>query len=143
MANKTQDNLPAYLFHQGTNYFAYKYLGLHFIGQTAVFRVWAPNADRVTLCGDFNLWNRDSHPLSRETDMGIWVIKLPSKDVPIGSTYKYAITKDGKTVLKADPYAFHSQTLEKTATVVSRLPSHKWEDAYWLTHRKKTIKVSV
>lgn len=142
MAGNKTNNLPAYLFHQGTNYFAYKYLGLHFIGQTAVFRVWAPNADKVTLCGDFNLWNRESHPLTRETDMGVWVIKLPSKDIPIGSTYKYAITKDGKTVLKADPYAFQSQTLEKTATVVARLPAHKWQDAYWLTHRKKTVKVS-
>lgn len=142
MTSNKKDNLPAYLFHQGTNYFAYKYLGLHFVGQTAVLRVWAPNADSVCLCGDFNNWNKESHPLSKETEMGVWVIKLPSKEFPLGSTYKYAITKNKKTVLKADPYAFQSQALEHTATVVSRLPTYKWEDAYWLTHRKKTMKVS-
>jgi 1,4-alpha-glucan branching enzyme len=142
MSDKQIENIPAYLFHQGTNYYAYKYLGLHFFGKTAIFRVWAPNADKVTLCGDFNSWNKDSYPLSKETDMGVWVIKLPAKDVPIGSTYKYAITNNGKTVLKADPYAIKSQTLDKTATVVSRFPRYEWGDGKWFTYRKKTIKIT-
>ena len=135
-------SLPAYLFHQGTNYFAYRYLGLHFIGKTAVFRVWAPNADKVCLCGDFNGWNRETFPFTRETDMGVWSIKLPADSVPLGSTYKFAVTSRGKTVLKADPYAFQSETLEKTASVVTRIPDYDWKDAKWLTHRKKTVKVS-
>lgn len=142
MNNKKTGELPAYLFHQGTNYFAYKYLGLHFVGQSAVFKVWAPNADSVALCGDFNGWNLSSHPLQRETEMGVWCIRLPAKELPIGSTYKYAITKNGNTVLKADPYAFESQTLEKTASVITKFPKHDWEDAKWLSHRKKNIKVT-
>ena len=142
LATKKTGDLPAYLFHQGTNYFAYKYLGLHFVGQAAIFRVWAPNADTVTLCGDFNLWNRESHPLQKETPMGVWSIKLPAKELPLGSTYKYAITKDGKTVLKADPYATHSQTLEKTASVISKFPKYEWKDAGWFAHRRKDIRVN-
>ena len=142
MVSKNEGNLPAFLFHQGTNYFAYKYLGLHFVGKTAVLRVWAPNADKVFLCGDFNLWNRESHPLTKETEMGIWVIKLPREQLPLGSTYKFAIERQGKTVLKSDPYALSSETLDKTASVVASLPSYKWGDARWLTHRKKTIKVT-
>ena len=142
MNTKKTGELPAYLFHQGTNYFAYKYLGLHFVGQSAVFRVWAPNADSVALCGDFNGWNTSSHPLQRETEMGVWCIRLPAKEISIGSTYKYAITKNGNTVLKADPYAFESQTLDKTASVITKLPKHDWEDARWLSHRKKSIKVT-
>lgn len=142
MSDRKNDNLPAYLFHQGTNYRAYKYLGLHFIGNTAIFRVWAPNADSVALCGDFNAWSRDSHPMTRETDMGVWIIKLPSKDVPLGSTYKYAVTKNGNTVLKSDPYAFKSQTLEKNATVVSKLPAYEWGDNRWFTYRKRNFKIT-
>ena len=142
LATKKTGDLPAYLFHQGTNYFAYKYLGLHFIGQTAVFRVWAPNADSVTLCGDFNNWNTQSHPLFKETDMGVWCIKLPAKDVPLGTTYKYAITNNGKTVLKADPYATHSQTLNQTASYVAKFPKYTWNDASWFAHRKRTIKIT-
>ena len=142
MAINNTSELPAYLFHQGTNYFAYKYLGLHFVGQTAIFRVWAPNADSVTLCGDFNGWDKTSHPLSKETNMGVWCIKLPAKTLKLGSTYKYAITNNGKTVLKADPYATHSQTLEKTASVIAKFPRHEWKDAGWFAHRRKDIRVN-
>ena len=141
MAKTSSSDLPAYLFHQGTNYFAYKYLGLHFVGQTAVFRVWAPNADSVALCGDFNNWNQESHPMVKETNMGVWSIKLPASALQLGSTYKYAITNGGKTVLKSDPYATHSQTLNKTASVISKFPKYDWRDAGWFAHRRKAIRV--
>ena len=63
-------NLPAYLFHQGTNYKTYEYLGAHKENGHYVFRVWAPNADAVYLVGDFNFWTEDA-PMYRVTD-GIW-----------------------------------------------------------------------
>ncbi len=138
--NTVKNDLPTYLFHQGTNYFAYKYLGLHFVGQTVIARVWAPNADQVAFCGDFNLWNKESHPMYRSSDMGIWEIHIPAKDIPIGSAYKYAITNNGHTVLKADPYAFRSETLEKNASVIGKLPSYDWGDGKWMSYRKKTIR---
>ena len=142
MSDKKNENLPAYLFHQGTNYYTNRYLGLHFFGKTAIFRVWAPNADSVTLCGDFNGWDTVSHPLVRETDMGIWMISIPANELTIGSTYKYAITKDGKTVLKADPYATRSQTLEKTASVITKFPNYEWGDSKWFTYRKKNFMIT-
>ena len=142
LASKNENNLPAFLFHQGTNYFAYKYLGLHFIGNKAVARVWAPNASSVSLVGDFNGWNAESHKMKRKTEMGIYEISVDRALLPEGSLYKFAVTHNGKTVLKADPYALSSETLDKTASVVTRLPSYKWGDARWLTHRKKTVKVT-
>ncbi len=142
MTEKQKNDLPAYLFHQGTNYSAHKFLGLTFTAHKAVFRVWAPNADRVTLCGDFNGWDRESHPMSISTAGGIWEIQIPRKEIAEGSKYKYAITKYGKTVLKADPYAFSSETLKQTASVVSKLPSYKWNDALWMSSRKKTMRVT-
>ncbi len=142
MTENNKNDLPAYLFHQGTNYFAQKFLGLHFTSHKAVFRVWAPNADSVCLCGDFNDWNRDSHPLTKSTDSGIWEILISRKDIEEGSKYKYAVTKNGKTVLKADPYAFSSETLMHTASIVSKIPDYKWNDSAWLTYRKKSMKVN-
>lgn len=142
LASKNANNLPAFLFHQGTNYFAYKYLGLHFIGNKAVARVWAPNASSVSLVGDFNGWNVSTHKMKRKTEMGVYEISVDSNLLPIGSTYKFAIEHNGKTVLKADPYALSSETLDKTASVVTKLPTFKWGDARWMTHRKKTIKVT-
>lgn len=142
MNNKTEGSLPAFLFHQGTNYFAYEYLGLHFTEGKAVARVWAPNASSVALVGDFNGWNAESHKMKRITEMGIFETSVDEKLIPLGSAYKFAITHNGKTVLKADPYAFASETLEKTASIVTELPSYGWGDAKWLTHRKRTIRVT-
>ncbi len=142
MCAKKTSELPAFLFHQGTNYFAYKYLGLHFTANKAVFRVWAPNADTVSVCGDFNCWNTSESPMQRVTDMGIWEVKLPRDSVSLGQKYKFAITHNGKTVLKADPYALHSETLENTASIVSTLPDYTWDDKSWFAHRRKSIKVT-
>ncbi len=138
---KKQNDLPAYLFHQGTNYFAFKYLGLHFTAHYAVFRVWAPNAEKVSVCGDFNAWDSSASPMTRVTDMGVWEAKLPRKTVFEGQKYKYAVTHNGKTVLKADPYAFSSETLSKTASIVYRLPEYAWGDGAWFTHRKKSMRI--
>ena len=67
-----QDNLAAYLFHQGTNYKTYEYLGAHQEEQNMVFRVFAPNADAISLVGDFNNWDDQKTPFIRITELGIW-----------------------------------------------------------------------
>ena len=70
-----QNNLPAYLFHQGTNYQAYQFLGAHSQKDHIVFRVFAPRADAVALVGDFNGWDDSKNPLVRITENGIWETK--------------------------------------------------------------------
>ncbi|MBQ2999930.1 MAG: 1,4-alpha-glucan branching protein GlgB, partial [Clostridia bacterium] len=64
---KKRNDMASYLFHQGTNYTAYDYLGLHIEGSVAVFRVWAPNAEMVFVVGDFNEW-KNHHPMTKITD---------------------------------------------------------------------------
>ena len=114
-ANKTEtpmvesQELAAYLFHQGTNFRAYEYLGLHFEGEHVTFRTWAPNADYVSVCGDFNGWNRDANPLSRITEGGVWELILPANSVSVGQCYKYCIRNGERVFLKADPYGFSMQ----------------------------------
>lgn len=72
--------LPAYLFHQGTNYHAQELLGAHAVkrgrGFATVFRVWAPNARAVSVVGDFNNWDTAAAPMQRITDEGLWECTL-------------------------------------------------------------------
>ena len=140
MSEKKEKSLAAFYFHQGTNFYAADYMGFHTRGKTAVVRVWAPNAERVTLCGDFNGWDQTAHPFKRVTEQGVWQITLPRESIPDGTKYKFAITRNGITHLKSDPYAFRSETLEKTASVVGATPSFEWTDAAWMRYRKRCIR---
>ena len=89
-----QNDMAAYYFHQGTNTHASDYLGCHVKKQDDIyeytFRVWAPNAERVELVGDFNNW-RPGYTLARVTDMGVWEYKLTSEDSLDGENYKFAV----------------------------------------------------
>lgn len=133
-----REQLPVYLFHQGTNYRAYELLGSHIVhepdGDTAIFRVWAPNADNVFLCGDFNDWNRVSHPLSRISAQGLWGLSIPVSEFGKGRKYKYAIVRGGVTRLKADPYAVYSETLSDTASILHEL-APEWNGGAWMKSR--------
>ena len=129
--------LAAYLFHQGTNFRAYEYLGLHRVGTDFVFRVWAPNADAVSVCGDFNGWKPDALPMRRITDRGIWEVSVPADTLCIGQNYKYHIRNGWKEVLKADPYGFYMQVPPETATVIAEIDGYRWRDAGWMRYRKK------
>lgn len=137
------DELPAYLFHEGTNYSAYEYLGVHKIPSAEgiyayVFRVWAPNADIVCLTGDLCGWDDDIR-MTRTTKDGIWECTVES-DKPLENTfYKYKITNHGVTHLKADPYAFYSETLKKTASIIYDTDGYEWHDSEWMEYRKNTV----
>ena len=103
--------LPIYLFHQGTNYKSYEILGSHFGVKDkkngVFFRVWAPKADEVSVLGDFNQWNEElAVPMQKISDNGVWEAFIPG--LKKFDSYKYAIKHAGKTVLKADPFAFHA-----------------------------------
>ncbi|MCL2662538.1 MAG: 1,4-alpha-glucan branching protein GlgB [Oscillospiraceae bacterium] len=133
MANKEVKNeLPVYLFHQGTNYRAYEFLGCHFDTKTkiAVFRTWAPKAKTVHLVGDFNNWGEEEMKMKRISDGGVWEITVDG--AMQYQRYKYAITSgnDGG-VLKADPYAFCSETEGKTASIVFDINGYQWGDSKW------------
>ncbi len=136
-----RDSLPLYLFHEGTNYASYAFLGVH--GGTKeeghfryIFRVWAPNAASVAVVGDFCDWS-DGYPMTRIENAGVWEITLESDQSLEGTFYKYAITRGGRRFLKADPYARASQTLTNTASVIRTQFSYKWNDRAWMTARRK------
>ena len=131
-----ENNLPAYLFHQGTNFTAYEYLGAHAErtegGWRYSFRVWAPNARAVSLRADFTDWE-NGRALERLNEQGIWETTVTTERPLDGQFYKYAVTgQNGETHLKADPYAFFSETLEKTASIVWEIGGYAWHDDEWL-----------
>jgi len=135
LAVKNQD-MAAYLFHQGTNYKAYEYLGVHKSDEGYTFRVWAPNAERVFAVGDFNGWD-ETAPMSRVTKGGIWEVTLSDETVKLGDKYKYKIYNGGRSVCKADPYGIETELPPNTATVIGDIEGYQWRDKGWLTHRKK------
>ena len=116
-----------YLFHQGTYYHAYNLLGCHLENGGAWFRVWAPNAKEISVVGDFNNWNGESHKLTKIEDSSIWEVFVES--VKQFDNYKYQIlTAEDKTIYKADPYAVHSETNWGTASKVYDLKDYEWTD---------------
>lgn len=132
------NNFPLYLFHQGTNYQAYKYFGCHRVEQSDdwVFRVYAPHAKSVSVVGDFNGWNVSASPMKKLAG-GTWEVVISG--VKLFDAYKFCITKpDGNNVLKADPYAFHSETNGATASKVYSLDGYDWQDGDYLKKKRKT-----
>ncbi len=129
------DQAP-YLFHQGTNFRAYEYLGAHRENDRMIFRVWAPNATGVFVSGDFNSWSTDACPMHRITDNGVWEAVLPAEQVQNGQTYKYFIRNGSRAFFKADPYGFLMQTPPETASVICDIEGYGWSDDGWLRYRK-------
>ncbi len=127
-----------YLFNEGNHLRLYEKMGAHVVtlGGTegTNFAVWAPNASSVAVMGDFNGWNKESHPLKQRGSSGIWEGFVPG--VLEGGNYKYFIVSryNGHTAEKADPFAFCSETPPKTASVVRSL-DYGWGDAEWMKAR--------
>ena len=131
------NNLASYLFHQGTNYRSYEYMGVHRIGDGFVFRVWVPNAKEVFLVGEFNAWGEDA-PMTRISEGGIWECELKGTDFGDGSPYKFKIkTHYGAELYKADPYARASELPPATASVYRDTDDYEWRDSGWMSYRKK------
>ena len=128
-----------YLFREGNHTRLYDKLGAHVSEVEGVagihFAVWAPNAERVSVIGDFNGWEGDAHPLTaRDDGSGIWAGFLVG--VGHGAAYKYRIVSrfNGYRVDKADPFAFHAETPPRTAAKVWHL-DYQWNDAVWMRER--------
>ncbi len=131
---KKDNNVPLYLFHQGTNAKAYEFLGTHPCEDGVCFRVWAPGAEWAGVAGDFNSWQAESAPMEK-ISVGVWECTV--KNVRQYDAYKFLIrTRDGRSIYKSDPYAFHTETRPETASKYYGALDFKWSDSKWLKNRK-------
>jgi 1,4-alpha-glucan branching enzyme len=128
-----------FIFNEGSHFRLYDKLGAHPLTVDGVtgtyFAVWAPNAQRVYVIGDFNNWDKTSHPLERRADSGIWEGFLPG--IEPGTVYKYHIISryNNYRVDKADPFATLRETPPETASVVCDVNSYAWGDRAWMEQR--------
>ncbi|XOF32805.1 MAG: 1,4-alpha-glucan branching protein GlgB [Candidatus Electrothrix sp. YB6] len=130
-------DLDRYLFSEGTHERAYEKLGAHLIsfdGQQGVaFSVWAPNAQQVSVIGDFNGWDVDACPM-QPSSSGIWTVFVPG--LQEYAVYKYRITaKNNEQFDKSDPYGFAMELRPNTGSVVADLDRYQWEDDDWVSNR--------
>ena len=129
-----------FLFGKSDHHKIYQKLGAHLRtvkGTAGVnFAVWAPNAKKVSVVGDFNGWNGGKNPLTRRGNSGVWETFIPH--LKKGELYKYEIlTQSNRTLLKADPYAFFCETRPKTASIVGDIDSYEWGDEEWMRKRDR------
>jgi 1,4-alpha-glucan branching enzyme len=135
------EEIDLYLLREGAHSQAYDRLGAHFVRfddiEGVVFVVWAPNAKRVSVVADFNLWDGRRHPMRFHPTAGLWELFIPN--IKEGERYKYEIkTQDGRLLpLKADPLAFSAERPPATASVVSRTDHHVWQDERWMRERAR------
>jgi len=137
------------LFYSGRDCRAYEFMGAHREernGETGyVFRVYAPEAEKVSVMGEFNGWNRDVHYMEREIhdeqsdwERGIWEVFIPN--VPEYAAYKYSVwAKSGDVFDKTDPYGFHSETRPGNASKAYDIEGYEWGDDMWMTYRKEHL----
>jgi 1,4-alpha-glucan branching enzyme len=130
-------DLDLYLFGEGNHTRIYEKLGAHPMTRDGVegthFAVWAPNASRVTVVGDFNGWNGRAHPMRTIGSSGIWAEFVP--DAQIGHRYKLEITaRSGEILEKADPFGFAFEIPPRSASVICRI-DHEWHDDDWMRDR--------
>ena len=141
MKTSALSEFDLYLFHQGTNYHAQEMLGAHFVEQDGKkgirFTVWAPNANAVSVVGEFNDWNVFIHPMNRIDDGEIWETFV--EGLGEGEIYKYAIEPQwgGPRIMKADPYGFYAEKKPQTASRTYDLNHYEWGDAAWLKRKEE------
>ncbi|WP_420808492.1 1,4-alpha-glucan branching protein GlgB [Clostridium manihotivorum] len=143
--NKVNDfisDFNIYLFHEGSHYDSYKFMGAHLVKEDGVngvrFTTWAPNAASVSVTGDFSSWQiKSENELERVSDAGLWSGFIPNIGEAI--VYKYAVkSKEAdKAILKSDPYAFKSELRPNTASIVTASSEYSWKDDSWIENRKK------
>ena len=131
--------LDQYLFGHATHYDLYKKLGAHIVTQNGkkgtYFAVWAPNAQRVSVIGDFNDWDTEANILPEKDAIGVWQTFIPG--VGAGAMYKYFIIgADGQHIFKADPFGNQAELRPGTASIVADLTDLKWSDEEWMKKRQ-------
>ena len=129
-----QENVALYFFHEGTNYQSQDYMGCHKTENGHVFRTWAPHAAAVSVTGSFCDWDNERWPMKKISSAGVWEAEVPG--IQEFDLYKFAIkTPDGRTVLRADPYAVHAETRPGTASRVCDISGYQWGDDRWMERR--------
>jgi 1,4-alpha-glucan branching enzyme len=130
-----------HLISEGQHYRTYEKLGAHVVKVGDVwgvhFAVWAPNAERVSVIGNFNNWDGRVHPMRFHPGAGIWEIFIPN--LPEGEAYKYQIKPRGGGALveKADPYGFYAEYRPRTSSIVFDIDRYQWTDGEWMQERGK------
>ena len=132
--------MDQYLFGQGIHYEIYKKLGAHPSVEDnkkgTYFAVWAPHAAKVSVIGEFNGWNKESHPMERLEPLGIYELFVPN--VGTNVMYKYYIkTEDGRELYKADPFANYAEMRPGNASITTDISHFKWSDDKWMESRKE------
>jgi len=138
MSKTILSDLDLHLFNEGNHYRAYDKLGSHaatFDGESGLhFAVWAPNADRVSVVGDFNQWDGRANVCEPLFSSGIWTTFIPG--LGYGEKYKYEVrAKNGALVLKADPYARRFEVPPRSATIAWDASGYAWGDGDWIAAR--------
>ena len=133
-------SFDSHLFSEGQHWTLYERLGAHLSELGGVkgccFRVWAPNARRVSIVGEFNGWDGRVHPMRKLVECGIWELFIPG--LVEGIHYKFEVLNThGIPVLKSDPFAFFSQNGLQTASLVFNLERYSWSDQDWMEARKQ------
>ena len=133
-------DMDIYLFAEGNHYQIYERLGAHPMKIDGVegtyFAVWAPNARRVSVVGDFNMWDGSLHPMNMMGPSGIHELFIPG--VKPGAVYKFQIlTRFDELIYKADPYGNCCQFRPDNASVVADLNQYKWKDTKWMENRRQ------
>jgi 1,4-alpha-glucan branching enzyme len=126
-----------HLLGEGRHWKSYEKLGAQLETHDGVagvnFAVWAPNADRVDVVGDFNGWDGSAHRLHKRIPSGIWELFVPG--LTAGTLYKYRIHAAGSASDRADPYGFGAEVPPRTASVVTDLTAYAWRDGDWMATR--------
>ncbi|HVC21383.1 MAG TPA: 1,4-alpha-glucan branching protein GlgB [Vicinamibacterales bacterium] len=127
-----------HLLGEGTHYRSYRKLGAHVLALDGVdgvhFAVWAPNAERVSVVGDFNGWDGRVHPMRVLVPNGVWEIFIPA--LGVGEKYKFEIrTRDGRVQQKVDPHARFFEVPPRSASIVWSDATYQWGDEGWMTAR--------
>ncbi|MDA7662595.1 1,4-alpha-glucan branching enzyme, partial [Pirellulaceae bacterium] len=132
-------DLDLHLFGEGNNLRIYDKLGAQsrtINGVTGVnFAVWAPNAKSVSVVGDFNEWDGRTHAMNKLVPSGIWELFVP--ELPSGTLYKFRVRDaNGCFVDKTDPYGFAAEVPPRTASIVTDMNAHQWQDSSWMERRR-------
>ena len=135
-------SIDTHLFKEGQHWELYRQLGAQVRTVDGVagtsFAVWAPNAQRVSVVGDFNNWDGRRNPMRKLVDSGVWELFVP--EIGEGAHYKFELKNAfGAVVLKSDPFAFFSQHGTQTASLVYDLHHYTWNDAAWMESRPQRV----
>jgi len=138
MSENYPNEYNRYLFHKGENYHSYKFLGNHLFQKKEKkgvrFSLWAPNAKKISVIGDFNNWQSNIDEMKKIKNSGIWTIFI--NKAKAGDLYKYKITGPNNEIrIKADPYANYAEKKPNTASRVFNNNKYKWNDEKWIKKR--------